>query len=147
HASSNGGKGLGDGSLALNVTRAFYHLLHLLDGAGRLLDADEVWVLGELDDQRGGNVVAGGLGKVVDDDRQGRAVAHETVEGQHVLRVGHLSFVVVRGADHCDIVSDVVGELGEAQGFDGGLDAGSSDEHLVVRGRIAGGLQGFAALG
>ena len=52
----------------------------------------------------------------------------------------------MRGADHGDVVSDVVGVLGEAQGLDGGLDAGSGDEHLVVGGGIAGGLEGGAAL-
>ena len=60
--------------------------------------------------------------------------------------VGHLRLVVVRRANHGDVVSEGGGVLSEAQGLDGRFDAGAGDHDLLWRSSVDGGLENLALL-
>ena len=57
------------------------------------------------------NVVAGSLRKVINDDRKRGAIGDGAIVRKQV-RGQHLFFVVMRGANHGDVISQLGGVLG-----------------------------------
>ena len=100
---------------------------------------------GKFDDNFSGDVIPGRLRKIVDDHRERRAVGHKAIKRQHVCGM-HLRFVVVRSADHGNVIAQPGGMLGQPQSFDCRFNASARDQDFAGRSRFTGGLEHVAFL-
>jgi len=83
-------------------------------------------MLRQFGNEFGREIVSGEGGDVVEQHRKRGAVGHRAEEREHVDGLGHLALVEVRSADQGHVVAERGRVFGEAEGFDGGLDAGAA---------------------
>ena len=145
HAGGDGLEVVGDAGFALDVMGAMDDALDFGDVAGGFLDAEDVGVGGEFDDEFDGQIVAGALREAVEDDRQGRAVGHGAEVVEHDGR-GHLGAVVVRGAHQDGVIAERGGELAGLDRLLHGLVSAAGDHHLFRGGGFDGGAEDLALL-